>query len=170
MPMKKKDYVEIDFQDARLPEAKPSGVYKTGRCYFIDAYFVNGKKIATFYTLQEAIIKTGISKAYINRSLFNDEYIGDIIFAFKGITFEDKVKAIKRSFRFLEYDLEGNFVRPWKFISEAAKAYNIKSNDILRCLNGARLTVAGRIFLHPAHSINARLFRINYKKKHGKAK
>ena len=159
--------IELDFQEIHLPKVGLSRDYTSkgicGNGYPVNAYFINGKKIASYGSINEASNVTGVSKSCIENILYYDEYKGDIIFTFSNQTFEDKMKAIKKAFRIIEYDLEGNLIRAWKFISEAAKAYNVKSNDILRCVNGIRLTVGGRIFLLPTYSIQARLFRINYK-------
>lgn len=157
--------VELDFSEVELPEVIPNKFGPRSTFLHIDAYFINGKKIATYASKEEAARKTGVSKTYIDNCLFMDEYVGDIVFTFQNLSFKDKMNALKKYFRIFEYDINGNFIRPWKSLSDAAKAYNIKSNDILRCVKDIRLTVGGRIFLLPTHSIKARLFRINYKRK-----
>lgn len=45
-----------------------------------------------------------------------------------------------------EYSLEGNFIKEWSCIYEAANYYNISKGNICSVLNGERRTVSGRRF------------------------
>lgn len=47
---------------------------------------------------------------------------------------------------FSQYDLNGNFIKQWKGISETAKTLGFSFSELSRCLNGRRKTCRGYIW------------------------
>lgn len=158
--------VYLDFPNIELPKRNQnSHENHNPRSYKIMVYTKSGRKIASFNSMAEASRVIGISTSTIERSLYDDMDIGDLVFSYSNVLIKEKLKAVKESYPIKEYTQEGVLVRPWRNPIEAARAYDLRSNDILRCAKGERLTVGGRIFLLYNYSIQARLFRLKKEKK-----
>ncbi len=157
--------VLLDFPNPNLPKVQRSHWSNNVHVYKVLAYTKTGRKLGEYSCLAEAARETGISSTVIAKSLNNDADIGDLVFAYKNVPIKEKLKVIRDSLPIREYTLQGMLVRPWRNPVEAARAYDLRSNDILRCARGERLTVGGRIFLLYNYSIKARLYRLKKEKK-----
>lgn len=157
--------VLLEFEKTELPKINHSRWSSNSYSYAVLAYTKTGRKIGVFNYLGAAVRETGISSTLITKSLNEGADIGDLVFIYSNESIQEKLKIVKDSLPIREYTLQGELVRPWRNPIEAARAYNLRSNDILRCARGERLTVGGRIFLLFNYSIKARLFRLKKEKK-----
>lgn len=157
--------VLLDFPEPKLPKIKYNPYVHNPYSYSISVHTKTGRKLGTFSCIAMAERETGISKVLITKSLNDGVDIGDLVFVYSNESIREKLNLIKDSLPIREYTLQGVLVRPWRNPIEAARAYDLRSNDILRCARGERLTVGGRIFLLLNYSIKARLFRLKKEKK-----
>lgn len=144
----------------------------------IDVYNLDGKLLGFYDSIKETARELEISESIIRKCLDLNKKAGDKVFVLKGESFEDKKKAMethryidgrrkitRSSLGIKEYTINGTFITYWSTPLEAARAYNLRAHDILRCLKGERLTVGGKIFLPSLEPISKRLNRIKKKKK-----
>ena len=157
--------VLLDFPEPKLPKIKYNPYIHNPYSYSISVYTKSSRRIGVFSCIAAAARETGISHELITKSLNDCVDIGDLVFVYSNESIKEKLKIVKDSLPIREYTLQGVLVRPWRNPIEAARAYNLRSNDILRCARGERLTVGGRIFLLINYSIKARLFRLKKEKK-----
>ncbi len=157
--------VLLDFPDPKLPKIKYNQYISNPYSYSVSVYTKTGRKLGTFSRIALAEKETGISHTLVTKSLNDCVDIGDLVFAYNGESIKEKLKIVRDSLPIREYTLQGVLVRPWRNPIEAARAYDLRSNDILRCARGERLTVGGRIFLLANYSIKARLFRLKKENK-----
>ena len=107
-----------------------------------------GKLIKVFKSIHEASIETGINEKYIRYSCNEKHYsAGGYVWRFSGnIIIENKID-IPRDKRYkrpvAQLTLDGNIIKVYESISEAAKSLNVDASAISNCVRGKSKTSCG---------------------------
>ena len=132
-------------------------------------YDLQGNKIGEFESPKEAEIILNLHRGSVSASCnHRSKRAGNYIFRYADdcADISDVIERINLkntglAKRVYQYDLQGNYIRSWKSISEASKCLKIKSN-ISDCCNGKLISVGGYVWSYE------KMEKIQVRKKKGK--
>lgn len=154
------------------PQAKQLGIER--RKKQVSQYDLKGNKVALFTSIKDAATKTGLFESAISASCKRKKMVstGGYLWQYGNgplsintdfyIKFREKGKKAAQQ-PVTQFSLDGEYLKQYKSISEAAKAVGTAPDNIGHCVNGHVATCAGYIWRKGRQSNNIDISEIKEK-------
>lgn len=147
-------YIDLSPMREKIIERKNQNKESFGQK--VSQYTMNGKRVAIFPTINDAVKATGANSANISMVLWGRrnsaggffwmEGYGPLNIDLSGHEYGDALRAKRKQRPIMKYSTDGIPLQKFDSIKDAAKAVGVKSTSISGALSGKQISSAGFIW------------------------